>query len=86
MKLYPVLANAPVGDRAGEHILISFLVLNLRLWEEGRMKGTCLGLGKNSGWRWEPALELQIPQLSNGTTVSKARHGGLCLQPQHLVG
>lgn len=74
-----------LGTGQGSIILISFLVLNLRLWEEGQIKGTCLGSGKNSGWRWEPALELQIPQLLNGMTVSKARHGGLCLQSQHLA-
>lgn len=38
MKLYSVLTHDPVGDQTGEHILISFLVLNLRLWEEGQKK------------------------------------------------
>lgn len=72
---------AQLGTRQG----ISFLVLNLRLWEERQTKGNCMGSEKNSGWWWEAALELKIPQLLNGVIVSKARHGGMCLQSQHLV-
>lgn len=40
MELYPVLANDRVGVQAGEHILISFLVLILGLWEKEQTKNT----------------------------------------------
>lgn len=40
MELYPVLANNRVGVQAREHIPISFLVLNLRLWEKEPTKRT----------------------------------------------
>lgn len=87
MKLYSVLAHDPVGDQTGEHILISFLVLNLRLWEEGQKKKKYLpGLWEELGLVVGSALGLQMPQLLNGMTVSKVRPGGMCLQLQHLEG